>query len=129
MGEEIQEYQRKWHNHVEIIPPERLSQQSICLSRPRRWWTKFLYSLNGSWLNPWIGRGRRRRRRRRRRYSRFSNIQQSILVRNLCFYPVLPFEIYGLYMKLLLQTVGGNRNSGFLSLSANPHKYVPLFHS
>jgi hypothetical protein len=32
LGEEKQEYQTKWHNHVERMPLERLPQQTICLS-------------------------------------------------------------------------------------------------
>jgi hypothetical protein len=46
MVEEIQEYQKKWHNHVERIPPERLPWQTYSyhsigrrdIGRPRRRW-------------------------------------------------------------------------------------------
>jgi hypothetical protein len=50
MVEEIQEYQRKWHNHVERMPPERLPWQTHSyhpvgrrnIGRPRRRWRQFL---------------------------------------------------------------------------------------
>jgi hypothetical protein len=32
MVAEIQKYQKKWHNHVERMPPERLPWQNILLS-------------------------------------------------------------------------------------------------
>jgi hypothetical protein len=46
MVEEIQEYQKKWHNHVERIPPERLPWQTYSyhpigrrdIGRPRKRW-------------------------------------------------------------------------------------------
>jgi hypothetical protein len=50
MVEEIQEYQKKWHNHVERMPPERLLWQTYSyhpigrrdIGRPRRRWRQFL---------------------------------------------------------------------------------------
>jgi hypothetical protein len=46
MVEEIQEYQKKWHNHVERMPPECLPWQTYSnhpigrrdIGRPRRRW-------------------------------------------------------------------------------------------
>jgi hypothetical protein len=46
MVEEIQEYQKKWHNHVERMPPERLPWQTYSyhptgrrdIGCPRRRW-------------------------------------------------------------------------------------------
>jgi hypothetical protein len=32
MAENIQEYQRKWHNHVERMPPERVRGKLFLLS-------------------------------------------------------------------------------------------------
>jgi hypothetical protein len=50
MVEEIQEYQNKWHNHVERMPPEHLPWQTYSyhpigrhdIGRPRRRWRRFL---------------------------------------------------------------------------------------
>jgi hypothetical protein len=60
--EETEEYQRKCHNHVERVRPERMPWQAYYrpiwrrdTGRPSTRWPWFLLSWNGSWLSPWAG--------------------------------------------------------------------------
>lgn len=59
ISEETKECQRKWHNLVDRVRPERMPWQAYYrpiwrrdTGRPSRRWSTFTLSRNGSWLGP-----------------------------------------------------------------------------